>query len=317
MSLPSPSMNESEAQSLLLDFLQELGVREGDVLYLAVDMSRVPLPAIKPQLTRKGMEELQMKWCAFLLNTLKKSVGAFGTLLAPAFTYAYAGGNVPYVHETSPSETGPFTEYFRRHSECRSLHPLHSVAGIGAKARVILEDTGRSAFGLRSPFGRLNKHQVKFLTLGTTIGASLTYAHHLEQLYGVNYRYHVMFNTPVFRDGLQIPGPWLCFSRYLGAGVVPCVANLKEGLRKAGALREISNWPHPMQLVEVEKVDDVAMRMLDANPMAFISEPVEVRMDSSDHGPADAGIRVARYEMKVTAQVAAPKAGGHLRAFGP
>lgn len=287
---------EPEAYKVWDLILDDLGIARGDTVYLGVGMANVPLPRHEIGLSREEIFKREEHWCAFVVEVLRKKLGSKGTILVPTYTYAYTKG-IPYIHEASPSETGPFTEYLRRHADSRSLHPVHSVAGIGLHAKTILDNTGRAAFGARSPYMRFKDHGVKFLCLGATMGESLTYTHHLEHLYGVNYRYNKIFNTPVFRDGVEQPGPWLCFSRFLGVGVDPALINAEHGLRKAGKLGASSRWHYPMQVASVKDVDSVIFDMLDADPFAFTREPVEIQIESPGSVSKPGNVRIARFEL--------------------
>lgn len=274
-------MTEAEARETLRSQLASVGVRPGDTVYLGVDMAHVPLPDYPASLNRESIRAREEKWCSFLLDVLRDTVGADGTLLAPTFSYAYARAGVPYDHEQSPSETGPFTDYLRRQPDAiRSLHPLNSISGIGPKASEILDDAGRSGYGARSPFARLGACDTKFLFLGTPLGRALTHAHHLEHMYGVNHMYHKLYSFPVHRKGAEVPGPWLCFVRYLGVGIEPRIAALEERLRATGLLAETGSPALPVQLAHSRDVEEVGYRMLDEDPRAFAAGDIEVQIDS-------------------------------------
>jgi len=271
-----------DAEKLLFSILREdLGVESGDVIYLGVEMGKLPLPTITAALSRDSIRERERKWSQFLLDVLLEVLAPDGTLLVPTFSYDYARKGLAYHHETTPSEIGPFTEFFRTtKGVCRCLHPLHSVAGIGPKTPEILFDVGLAAFGPRSAFGRLRNASCKFLSLGVPLGLSLTYAHHLEQVYGVNHMYNKLFNTSVFVGGVEQPGPWLCSVRYLGIGIEAKISNLENGLRNEGFLLESSRWRYPMQVVHVDHVEEVGFRMLEKDPCAWLKESVEVHIEA-------------------------------------
>lgn len=274
-------MNEQEATEEFRQILLELGIERGDTLYLSINIGRVPLPKYQAAMTREAIRAREIKWCAFAYERLREAIGADGTLLVPTFTYAYAGG-APYIHETMPSETGPFTEYVRTlPASIRSLHPIHSLAGVGPKARTILDNVGKAAYGAMSPYARLTAQGVKFLCLGTSIGDSLTYVHHLEHVYGSNHRYHKVFDTNVSLNGRTIEGPWLCYLRYFGVAAKPRIANIEEELRAQGMLRESRRGAGINQAVGARDVDNVGLAMLVKNPCAFVSEAVRVYLDET------------------------------------
>jgi len=95
---------------------------------------------------------------------------AGGTLLMPTMSWRTVKPTSPVFDElATPSNTGALTEHFRtRHASHRSLHPTHSVAGLGPAAAEILgghhlDDTPCAD---RSPFGRLVAQDGWVLMLG-------------------------------------------------------------------------------------------------------------------------------------------------------
>ena len=272
-------MTEGEARAQFEGILGSLGIRRGDTVFLGIDMGKVPLPAWQSALDRDAIRAREESWCEFVHEILMSALGPDGTLLVPSFSYDYARKGVPYTHEESPAETGPFTEYLRRRPEAvRSFHPLNSIAGVGANARAILENVGKTGYGAASPFARLGDYGTKFLFLGTPPGRALVHAHHMEHMYGVNHMYHKIYNTPVTRRGAIAAGPWLCFVRYLGAGVAPRIANLEDRLRQLELIGEYHDWPHPMQCIGCSDVERVGYEMLCEDPCAFLESPVEVHI---------------------------------------
>ncbi len=289
-------MTEAEARDQLRDILAALEVRRGDTVYLGIDMGHVPLPGYSAELTRDAIRAREEKWCAFVLQVLREALGPEGTLLVATFTYSYAGQSVPFVLEESPSEVGPFTEYFRRQPDTiRSLHPLHSISGVGRHAHAILDNVGKAEYGAMSPYARLGEYGTKLLCLGAPLAASITYVHHLEQTYGINHRYTKAINTPVYRNGERVPGPWLCFMRYLGVATMPRHEHIEERLRAEGVLREATIDAHPMQCVDVHDVDRIGYAMLVENPCAFLERSVEVRLDESEVAAAPVADSVVRF----------------------
>lgn len=290
-------MNEAQATDIFIQILDDLGIETGDVVYLGVDMAKVPLPKYPAELSVEGHKERARKWCEFLLGILMDRVGIEGSILAPAFTYAYAARREPYIHEASPSETGPFTEYMRTLPEARrSLHPVHSVVGVGGQAGKILDGPlGKAAYGARSVFACLEQHNTKFLCLGASLGQSITYVHHLEQCYGVNHRYTKLFNTPVYKDGEEVPGPWLCFMRYLGVAVEANLPPLEERMRKDKTLRVSERWDYPMQCAHIDDVARTGYAMLEENCWAFSHNEIEVHIESRESSPNPAIRLAARF----------------------
>lgn len=100
-----------------------------------------------------------------LLSILKD-----GTLLIPSLSYETVHTENPiFSVKDTPSCVGAISEYFRkREGVIRSIHPTHSVCGIGKYAKEILSkhiDTDTPA-GKLSPFGLLPEYNGKVLMLG-------------------------------------------------------------------------------------------------------------------------------------------------------
>lgn len=292
-------MNEAEARRAFQSILDQLAIERGDTLYLGIDMARVPLPRYEAALDPAAIKEREERWCRFVLEELLARLGPEGTLLTPTFSYGYARDGRPYHHETSPSETGPFTEYVRtRPGAIRSLHPLNSISGVGRHAAAILENVGKAGYGAMSPFARLTGYRTKFLCLGSPVGLALTYAHHLEHMYGVNHMYHKAYTTPVYRKGEPVPGPWLCFVRYLGVGIEARIGRLEERLREQGLLKEARHAGHPMQCMAAADVDAVGYGMLREDSCAFLEQNIQVHVEAPGAAPQAPSARSVHFVVR-------------------
>ena len=156
-------------------FLQQLGIRNGDVLLVHSSMS--------------GFEGFDGK-VTDIISVLQKSVGTEGTLLMP--TIPFMGTAIEYMQagkifdvRRTPSRMGMISEFFRRMPEVkRSVHPTHSVAAWGARVNDILLDHDKceTPCGRQSPYGKLLDFNGKILLLGTGIRA-LTFYHTLEEIF--------------------------------------------------------------------------------------------------------------------------------------
>jgi len=272
-------LTENEARAQLEEILRTLAVERGETIYLGVDMAALPLPTYPAKLTPQGMRERAEKWCEFVLLDY---LGPEGTLIVPTFSYGYAAPGQVYIHEETPSDVGPFTNYLRRQPQAvRSLHPIFSLAGIGKHADDILAKTGKSAFGPLSSCGRLPGYDTRFVCLGVPFALSITYIHTLEQMHGCSHRYNKILESKVMRDGQEVKGPWMAYLSYRGTTQGADFSLIENELRKAGVLLETSYRDRPYQSVKVTDVDEIGFRLLDENPCAFATHDVEIRLDDS------------------------------------
>jgi len=134
-----------------------------------------------------------------------------GTLLMPAMTWRSVNLEQPVWDELKTAgHVGALAEVFRtRHSEARSIHPSHSVAGHGANLAALLKDhhVGGTPCPAHSPWGRLADADAFILLLGTGL-ESCTMLHHPEEtlapaLYLKPVDDNVVYRC-IRRDGTQV-----------------------------------------------------------------------------------------------------------------
>ena len=121
------------------------------------------------------------------------------TIIMPTFTFNNAAKNLIWDYYKTKSETGALTEFFRKKiATRRTLHPLHSVAIFGPKAKEIPEHRCKSSFGRFSTWEwlALNKN-VCNLSLGIGLEGGATICHYSEEKIGVPYRKYIKLKAIV------------------------------------------------------------------------------------------------------------------------
>lgn len=135
----------------LTEQLRALGLREGDTV-----------------MVHSSFRALGIRDPETILRALLAVLGESGTLLLPGLSYKQEPHHIHSVRDT-PTCVGFLSEYFRtRPGTLRSVHPTHSVCGIGAElpellTRHILDTT---PCGPHSPFRRVLQRGGKILILG-------------------------------------------------------------------------------------------------------------------------------------------------------
>ena len=81
--------------------LKKLGVTPGSIIYLGIDIGKVPLPNIDVALTKEAIREREQHWCKFVLENLLDTVGPNGTLLVPTFSYSCGAPGTSFHLETT------------------------------------------------------------------------------------------------------------------------------------------------------------------------------------------------------------------------
>jgi aminoglycoside 3-N-acetyltransferase len=138
-------------QSTLVSQLRALGLKRGDTV-----------------MVHSSFKSLGIKDPELILLSLLETLGENGTMLMPALSYFQEPAN---IHDTNltPTCVGFLSEYFRRWTgTLRSVHPTHSVCGMGAQVHAWLDDhiEDVTPCGPHSPFHKLLHTPGKILMLG-------------------------------------------------------------------------------------------------------------------------------------------------------
>ena len=119
-----------------------------------------------------------------IIESLRESIPD-GTLLMPTMTWKTVTPENPIFDEMfTPSHTGVLTEIFRtQYATARSLHPTHSVAGLGPQASKLLSThhIGTTPAPLTSPYGIMQEHESYILLLGVGLEMCTAF-HHAEEV---------------------------------------------------------------------------------------------------------------------------------------
>lgn len=155
--------------SALVKDLRTLGVQPGNTLMVHASLRSLG--------TESG-------GASAVVDDLLEVLGKDGTLLMPALSYATVNAQNPVFDvRNTPSCVGALAEYFRtRPGTMRSVHPTHSVCGVGRRSEEILShhlhDT--TPVGENSPFTRLPKIGGQVLFIGCGLGPN-TMMHGVEE----------------------------------------------------------------------------------------------------------------------------------------
>ncbi|MFB3890747.1 MAG: AAC(3) family N-acetyltransferase [Phycisphaerae bacterium] len=161
-------MNETARR--IADDLRRLGVAAGDCLL------------VHSSLRSLGHVD---GGAATVIDALIDALGPSGTLLLPALSYATVNAQqTTFDVRGTPSCVGVIPEYFRVfRAAVRSVHPTHSVAGLGPRAAELLGENhlDRTPCGEHSPFRKLRDAGGKLLMLGCGLRPN-TSMHGVEEL---------------------------------------------------------------------------------------------------------------------------------------
>jgi len=200
----------------ILQDLARLGVGPDDLIVMHSSFKALGRPDIAP---------------ADFLRTLLEAVGPNGTLMAPTFTYSYAGfwDVRPFDPATSPGiDNGILTETLRQYPGARrSAHPTYSVAAIGRHASQLTQNKeSSSALGFGSSYDEAFQLGARILLVGVGNDRN-SMLHYAETVAGVPYldipwRAFAGSSALVAQEGgpVEVPLPKEYPACSLGFGVV-------------------------------------------------------------------------------------------------
>lgn len=246
---------------------KSVGLRRGDTVLVHSSLSKIG--AIK------GIERTETeKYLACIYRAFFDVLDIpEGTLVVPTFTHEYARNNKPYIHEESPSEVGAFSEYIRRHPDAvRSVHPINSFAVVGSKQHEICHDISRACYGFNSVFDRLILSGATMLFLGASM-RHMTLKHHMEHVVGLPYAYHKAYFTPAYRDGKELPLPFLACVRYLNGKVEnnDC-SEFQAHLETKKLIKKTTLGDAEVIAVSIKSAFEEAYDLLQADPCYFLEK---------------------------------------------
>jgi aminoglycoside 3-N-acetyltransferase len=157
----------------LIDQLHQLGINIGDTIMVHASLKALGDPTLSP---------------LDVIESLTRVVGSSGTLLVPALSYEQTP---KLVHNTllTPTNVGIIPETFRKMTGvARSIHPTHSVCGLGKAASFYLSQhhLDNSPCGENSPFRKILFNDAKILMLGCGLKPN-TAMHAVEEILGTPY----------------------------------------------------------------------------------------------------------------------------------
>lgn len=245
------------SQDELLEALAGAGVERGDVVHVQSDLRRIgPVES-------EGREGV----LAFYLEAFLEVLGPEGTLTCSTAFEDYGRYGTPFVLEASPSLTDTFSEYVRtRPGAIRSLHPIVSVTGLGARADEICGGPHFEGFGYESAWGRLHRANAKIMSLGLgPLLGGTTFFHYIETAYGVPYKYTKVYDAPVIADGDEVEGPFTLAVRYLDFGIVNTPVRMKPLLVDRGVARCVPTGRAETWCCPAKDAFDVGIEMLNSD----------------------------------------------------
>ena len=167
----------------LRDLAKHLGLNKGDRVYVTSDVKGLLYGIMHHD------DETDLN---ILIDGIIDIIGEEGTLVFPAFNWAFCGGTPFDYYKTMP-KTGSLCKTAMQRSDFRrTKHAIYSFAVWGKDTDELCALDNKSSFGQDSPFAYMVSHGYRNLFIDKDLQHSFVFVHYAEQSVGHlyrNYRY--------------------------------------------------------------------------------------------------------------------------------
>lgn len=200
----------------LIAAYRQLGLSDTPIVYVAGELWRL-MEFEQPDDETKGDEAV----CVAHLKAIRETIGPAGTLVVFTGTVNLCNTDIPFDPASTPSHmSGVFSEFIRRQpGAVRSFHPFESMAALGPRARDLLENISRHAYGEETPWARIIAADGVVISIGALPNHTSSIVHHVEQMMCVPYRYVKEYIHPVVRGGGVVRETFYRYTWYPGIGL--------------------------------------------------------------------------------------------------
>ena len=236
---------------------RELGVKEGDVLYVSSDITML-MYRVGKTCQMKTRAEKSVFLNRFV-DTLRQLVGESGTIMIPMFTWSFCRG-IPFDVKKTPGEVGALGNWIleNRADFRRTKHPLYSFLVSGKDTDLLCEMDNEIAWGEDSPFAYLHHQHGKNLLINVSLERCFTFTHYVEQCIKVPYRYLKEFaGTYMDENGVESRRVYKMFVRDLDIDSKQITPD--DCLDKAGVAQTLEYDHNSLKLVDLEKAYPVVV----------------------------------------------------------
>ncbi len=241
-----------------------IGLKAGDIVLISTEL--FTLGRLKDARSKDEHSEM-------VFETIRDVLTEKGTIVVNAFTTYVARYGRPFYSESSRPTTGAFCEYVTFHPESiRSLHPIHSVAAVGARAKDICLNVSSSNYGIDSPYERMLKMKGQILRLGIDYTHN-TFLHVVEALYGLPYLYNKVIDADIIISGQCTKKQFLASVRYLKFSLDYSLEKVQETLLKSGCVHSSKVGGGQIHRLDANEYCSHLISLLRENPYALLKTP--------------------------------------------
>lgn len=196
-------MLDKEFWNDLKAVLEQLGVKNGDILYISSDITTLLFTMSMNYGIRDRKSKGEM--LNSFVDAFQEAVGEEGTILFPVFSWDWCRGNGFDLLSTK-GEVGSLSNWVleNRKDFVRTKHPIYSFMVWGKDGSYLQGMDNQDAWSHSSPFYYLQTHHAKQLLFNIEAYQGMTYVHYIEQEAGVWYRHpKYFFGEYTDADGIK------------------------------------------------------------------------------------------------------------------
>lgn len=177
----------------LKETLRNIGINEGDILYVSSDIKTFLYNLAMQYKVRS--KEKRDEALDGLIRIFQETVTEKGTLLFPVFSWAWCHGQ-GFDYKMTKGEVGSLSNWVleNRSDFIRTRHPIYSFMVWGKDAEYLKAMDNQDAWSHSSPFYYLHVNdKAKQLLFNIEAYDGLTFGHYIEQEVAVPYRHPKYF----------------------------------------------------------------------------------------------------------------------------
>lgn len=197
------SDKNKELWEALKDTLMGLGVKRGDILYIASDITSFMF-ILSTEYGIRGRQNINMALNCFV-DVFQEVIGEEGTILFPVFSWDWCrDGRFDILH--TKGEVGSLSNWVleNRKDFVRTGHPIYSFMVWGKDSDYLLKLNNQDAWSHTSPFYYMQTNHAKQLFFNIEAHQGMTFVHYIEQECDVWYRHpKYFFGEYIAADGVK------------------------------------------------------------------------------------------------------------------
>lgn len=237
----------------LINTIKQLGVREGDVLFVSSDITRLIW-----NIQYVTTEEISVN---MIIDAFQGIIGINGTLIFPTYNWGFCKGETWNYHKTKCLTGALGIVALKRADFKRTQHPIYSFAVWGKDQELLCNMTNTSSFGADSPFAYFEHQQAKNLIIDVPLNHCFTFVHYVEQQSGIaTYRYEKNFTAGyVDRDGNESIRTYSMFVRDLDLDVENILEPIEQQMLGENVAKRATVYGVPITLIDMRKSRDLIL----------------------------------------------------------